>query len=82
MMQLTTAPAYQPGAAVTPSDTTLVNCRALWVGGLGNLAVAASGTSTAVTLTAVAAGTIVPIALDGGRVMSTNTTATLIVALQ
>ena len=81
-MQLNTAPAYQPGAAVTPSDTTLVNCRALWIGGAGNLAIAATGVSTAVTLTGVAAGTIVPVALDSGRVMATNTTATLIVALQ
>jgi len=82
MMQLTTQFGYQPGRAVTPSDTTLVNCRALWVGGVGDLAVAASGTATAVTLTGVAAGTIVPIALDSGRVMFTNTSATLIVALQ
>jgi hypothetical protein len=81
-MQLTTAPAYAVGAAVTPSDTTLVNCRALWVGGVGNLALAATSTSTAVTLTAVPAGTLIPIALDQGRVMSTNTTATLIIALQ
>ena len=40
-----------------------------------------SGTATAVTLTGVAAGTIVPIELNQGRVMSTNTTATLIIAL-
>ena len=80
-MQLTTAPGYTVGAAITPSDTTLVNCRALWVGGLGNLALAATGTSTAVTLTAVAAGTLIPVALDQGRVMSTGTTATLIIAL-
>ena len=81
-MQLTTAPGYTVGAAITPSDTTLINCRALFVGGAGNLAVASSGTATAVTLTGVAAGTIVPIELNQGRVMSTNTTATLIVALQ
>ena len=81
-MQLTTQLGYSPGAAVTPSDTTLINCRALFVGGAGNLAVASSGTATAVTLTGVAAGTIVPIGLNQGRVMSTNTTATLIVALQ
>ena len=81
-MQLTTAPGYTVGAAVTTSDTTLVTCRALWVGGLGNLALAATSASTPVTLTAVAAGTIIPVALDQGRVMATNTTATLIVALQ
>lgn len=71
-----------PGHAVTPSDTTLVNCRALWVGGLGNVAVSASIDATPVTLTAVPAGTLIPIALDGGRVMAANTTATLIIALQ
>lgn len=81
-MQLTGSPSFAPGAAVTPSDTTLINCRALWVGGLGNVAVAASGSAAAVTLNAVPAGTLIPIALDQGRVMATNTTATLIIALQ
>lgn len=27
------------GVAVTPSDTTILNCRALWVGTTGNLTV-------------------------------------------
>jgi hypothetical protein len=80
-MQLTGSPSFGPGFAVTPSDSTLVNCRALWVGGTGALAVATQ-TGTAVTLSAVPAGTLIPIALDQGRVMATNTTATLIVALQ
>ena len=80
-MQLTGSPSFGPGAAVTPSDTTLINCRALWVGGAGAVAIATQ-TGTAVTLSAVPAGTLIPIALDQGRVMSTNTTATLIVALQ
>jgi hypothetical protein len=80
-MQLTGSPSYGPGFAVTPSDTTLVNCRALWVGGTGALAVATQS-GTAITLSAVPAGTLIPIALDQGRVMATNTTATLIVALQ
>ena len=81
-MQLTGSPSFIPGAAVTPSDTTLINCRALWVGGAGAVALSASGSATAVTLSAVPAGTLIPIGLDQGRVMSTNTTATLIVALQ
>lgn len=81
-MQLNGAPAYAPGAAVTPSDTTLINCRAIWVGGAGALAVASSATATAVVLSAVPAGTLIPIALDQGRIMSTGTVATLIIALQ
>jgi hypothetical protein len=81
-MQLSGSPSFTPGIAVTPSDTTLVNCRALWVGGAGAVAVSASASATAVTLSAVPAGTLIPVALDQGRVMSTNTTATLIIALQ
>lgn len=80
-MQLTTAPAYAPGLAITKSDTTQVNCRAIWVGGTGDVAISRDGVTAAVTYSAVPAGTILPIALDGGRVMSTNTTATLMVAL-
>ena len=67
--------------AVTKSDTVPLppNVIGLWVGGIGNVAVKGVGDAAAVTFTAVAAGTFIP-----GRfayVMSTNTTATLIVAL-
>jgi hypothetical protein len=68
--------------AVTPTDNAnlaLGPCRALWVGGAGNLAVITAGDTAAVTLSAVPAGTIVPVRAQ--VVMSTNTTATLIVAL-
>jgi hypothetical protein len=66
-------------AAVTPSDSTVLSgVRALYVGVTGNLAVRPVGGS-AVTFVAVPAGMILPIAVD--RVMSTNTTATSIVAL-
>lgn len=75
------APQYTLGSAVTPSDTALINCRALWVGGTGNIALSQNGSAAAVTLQAVGAGVLLPIALDQGRVMATNTTATLIVAL-
>jgi hypothetical protein len=69
--------------AVTPSDSTVVNCQALWVGGAGNVAILAESDAddagSAVTIVGVAAGTLLPIAAD--RVMSTNTTATSIVAI-
>jgi hypothetical protein len=81
-MQLTTASAYTVGPAITPSDTALITCRALWVGGAGAVALSASPSAAAVTLSAVPAGSILPVGLDQGRVMATNTTATLIIALQ
>ena len=68
-------------SAVTPSDTTLINCRAIYIGGAGNIALATSPTAAAVTFTAPPVGTILPITMDQGRIMATNTTATLIVAL-
>lgn len=80
-MQLTTAN-YTVGFAVTPSDTTRVTCRAIYVGGAGNVAISNDASATAVTFTAPPVGTILPIGLDQGRIMSTNTTATLLIALQ
>lgn len=67
--------------AVTPHDTNdLANVsRALWVGGAGNVAVILAGDSSAVTFTGVPAGTLLPLRVK--RVMSTNTTATTIVAV-
>jgi hypothetical protein len=69
-------------AAVTPSDTTLINCNAIYIGGAGNIAISYSNTATAVTFIAPPVGTVLPIFLNGGRIMQTNTTATNIVALQ
>jgi hypothetical protein len=65
-------------AAVTPSDSTdLTNCRALWVGGAGNLVVRGLDNPTAVTIVIPTGGVLIPIfAL---RVMAA-TTATSIVA--
>lgn len=79
-MQLNFA-TYSGFAAVTASDTTRVNCRAIYIGGAGNIALSIDGATTAVTF-AVIAGQILPIALDQGRIMTTNTTATGIIALQ
>lgn len=70
-------------AAVTPSDTAIIENVpvGLYVGGAGNVAVKATDalSASAVTFTAVPAGTILPI--QPRMVMSTGTTATDIVAL-
>jgi hypothetical protein len=66
-------------AEVTKSDDTIVGCQALYVGGAGNVAIMAEGDTAAVTISGVAAGTTLHIACK--KVMSTNTTATLMVAL-
>lgn len=68
------------GAAVTKSDATVLPpTRAVYVGGAGDLAVIFVGDTAAVTLSSVPAGTLLPIQVN--KVMSTNTTATNIVAL-
>lgn len=74
----TASPAVKT-AAVTPSDSTVLNCRALYVGSAGDVAIVGFRDSVAVTLSSVPAGTILPIACR--KVMSTNTTASNIVAL-
>lgn len=71
-------------AAVTKHDTNDVARvgneypRALWVGGAGNVAMVAIDGSVG-TLEGVAAGTLLPVRFK--RVNSTNTTATLMVAI-
>ncbi len=76
-----TESSYRKAAAVTKSDSTLVNCEGFYVGGAGNVAIIAKddATDTAVTLTACIVGQYYPIACK--KIMSTNTTATAIVAL-
>lgn len=67
--------------AITPADATDLTAnkiRALWVGGAGNLSLIAMNDSAAVTVTAVPAGTLLPIAVV--KVM-TATTATNIVGI-
>jgi hypothetical protein len=70
---------YANALPVTPGDVGSLpaTTRALWIGGAGNVTVDTLGGQT-VTLTAVAAGTLLP--LQVSRVRSA-TTATLIVAL-
>lgn len=55
--------------AVTPSDSTALNFKALYVGGSGTVVVRQAGADVAaVTFAAVPAGTVLPIA--GNRVMA------------
>jgi hypothetical protein len=68
--------------AITKSDSTnlTTSCiRAIYVGGTGDVAVIGLNGTVAVTFSAVPAGTILPIMPS--KVMSTNTTATLLIGL-
>lgn len=72
-----TSPASR-AAAVTPNDAAdlVAHARALWVGGLGNVAVVTVGGDT-VTFTGVSG--LLPVRVK--RVLETGTTATGIVAV-
>jgi hypothetical protein len=75
-----TAPA-KSYAAITPHDSnnfSLAPCRAIYVGGDGNL-VAVSQVGDSVTFVGLKAGSVLPI--EAVRVNATNTTATNLVAL-
>lgn len=73
-----TAPG-QDALAVTPSDTGAISqCRALYVGGAGNLRVT-TARGTDLVFNGVPAGMLLPISVQ--RVWATNTTATNIVVL-
>lgn len=65
-------------AAVTKSDSTAVQARALYVGGTGDVVIRSTAAGTAVTFKSVAAGSILPV--YAYHVMAA-TTATDIVAL-
>ena len=74
--------AYGLGDAVTPHDTNEIDggaCRALYIGGTGNLVVTMARGGDNVTLNSVPVG-ILPISVI--RVLNTGTTATDIVALR
>lgn len=73
------APAHE-AVAVTPSDSTVVLFRGLYIGSGGDLAVRMAKDTSAVTFVAVLGGTFLPLAVV--RVMSTNTTASNIVGLK
>jgi hypothetical protein len=71
---------YAHAAAITKSDTDELEfvCRAIWVGGAGNIVLVTVGGET-VTITAIAAGTLLKIRAK--QIKSTSTTATVMVAL-
>jgi hypothetical protein len=70
---------YTKAIAVTPSDSTVVAARALYIGGAGNVAIKTDANAAAVVFTAPPVGSVIPV--QAYQVMSTSTTATLIVAL-
>lgn len=68
--------------ALTASDSTLVTCNALYVGTGGNITINRAETGgTSVTYVAVPTGSYLLVDLKNGRVMSTNTTASDLVAV-
>jgi len=67
--------------AVTPNDSadlTLGTCRAIYIGGDGNISIV-DGAGTTVVFTGLTAGSILPV--QTARINATSTTATLIIAL-
>jgi hypothetical protein len=71
---------YSSFKAVTPSDTTSVTCRAIFVVSVGQITVAASIGGTAVSFGATnPAGTIIPVELNNGTINAA--TAATVVAL-
>ena len=71
--------AFERAVAVTPSDSTILDCEGFYVGGAGNVAIVPKRGGAAVTLTAPLVGHVYRIACQ--KINSTNTTATAIVAL-
>ena len=73
--------AAHSAAAVTPSDSTILpTTRALYIGTTGNVAVVMADDENTITFSSVPAGFILPVQVI--KVMSTNTTASNIVALR
>lgn len=66
---------FQP---CTPSDTTRVNCRAIYIGGAGNVTISPDGTTAGTVITAPPVGSIIPIMLDQGRVMAASTATNIV----
>lgn len=70
---------FTNAAAVTPHDTNLNQFKGLYVGGAGAVAVTTVG-GQVVTFSGVPAGATLFVEVQ--KVMSTNTTATLIIGLR
>jgi hypothetical protein len=71
----TFASATSSGAA-TPSDATVFDFNALYVGGTGNIVIKHTTGGAAVTYPAVPAGTVLPV--SGVRVMAATTAAFIV----
>lgn len=76
-MQLNYA-TYGSFKAITPSDSTLLNCRAIYVGGAGDLTISPDAKTEGVVVKAPPVGTVLPIELNGGRVMAATTASQLL----
>jgi len=70
---------YQNASICTPSDSTSIETRAIWVGTVGDVAVQLTGDTAAVTLSAVPAGTLLPICCQ--KVLETGTTTLMNIVL-
>ena len=78
MTDFNTFPAFS-AASITPSDTEgFPVCRAIYVGSAGNI-VAVMGDGVQLTFEAAVAGSVLPIRVK--QVLSTNTTASALIAL-
>ncbi len=74
------AEVYQTQVAITPADNAAIGpFVALWVGGAGNVTLCPRNSTTPVLYTAIPAGTLLRVALQG--VNATGTTATSLVGL-
>jgi hypothetical protein len=77
-MSLHTFSHYETAAAITPSDTAVLNVKALLVGGAGALVIEPAQGGNTITITATA-GQYIPVSAK--RVLATGTVATGIVGL-
>lgn len=68
------------GFAITPNDSTelALTPKAVWVGGAGNLVVRLIDDSADITISGIAAGTLLPIR---PKLVKTTSTATLLIGL-
>lgn len=69
---------YSSFAAATVSDTTSINCRAIWVSCTvaGNVQLSAGLTGAGVAFAVPVGIIVIPVELSQGRIMATGTTAT------
>lgn len=79
--QLTSTEPISSAAAITPNNgvTFTTRCRAIFVGGAGNLTIDVADGGTNLAFNGLTAGTILPVRTK--RVYSTGTTATSLVCL-